>query len=97
ISLSAIQNFTIPMLDTVYGVDKLLAGSALSGYMIAGAFGMVAGGFLVSSTPRSEITVFFSLVMAAFFFALLASGWVGPLTAMGLVALAGFCSGVAGP
>ena len=97
ISLSAIQNFTIPMLDTVYGVDKLLAGSALSGYMIAGAFGMVAGGFLVSSTPRSEITVFFSLVMAAFFFALLASGWVGPLAAMGLVALAGFCSGVAGP
>lgn len=97
ISLSAIQNYTIPMLGTVYGVDKVLAGSALSGYMISGAVGMVAGGFLVSSTPRSEFTVFISLVLAAAFFALLASGWVGPVLALVLVALAGFCSGVAGP
>lgn len=97
ISLSAIQNYTIPMLGTVYGVDKVLAGSALSGYMIAGAVGMVAGGFLVSSTPRSERTVFVSLVLAAAFFALLATGWVGPVLALVLVALAGFCSGVAGP
>lgn len=97
ISLSAIQNYTIPMLGTVYGVDKVLAGSALSGYMVAGAIGMVAGGFLVSSTPRSEFTVFGSLVLAAACFALLATGWVGPFMALGLVALAGFCSGVAGP
>lgn len=97
VSLSAIQNYTIPMLGTVYGVDKVLAGSALSGYMIAGAVGMVIGGFLVSSTPRSELTVFFSLVFAAVFFALLATGWVGPALALVLVALAGFCSGVAHP
>ncbi|NLC35276.1 MAG: MFS transporter, partial [Alcaligenaceae bacterium] len=97
ISLSAIQNYTIPMLGIVYGVDKVLAGSALSGYMIAGAVGMVAGGFLVSSTPRSEFTVFVSLVLAATSFALLATGWGGPVLALGLVALAGFCSGVAGP
>lgn len=97
ISLSAIQSFTIPMLGTVYGVDKLLAGSALSSYMVAGAIGIIGGGFLVSSTPRSEITVFLSLVMAALCFMLLASGWMGPLSAMGMVAMAGFFSGVAGP
>lgn len=97
ISLSAIQNYTIPMLGSVYGVDKVLAGSALSGYMVAAALGMAAGGFLVSSTPRSEFIVFISLLLASAFFGLLASGWLGPSLALACVALAGFCSGVAGP
>jgi len=97
ISLSAIQNYTIPMLDTVYGVDKVIAGSALSGYMLAAALGMFAGGFVVSSTPRSEFTVFVSLVLAAAFFALLATGMVGSPVALVLIAMAGFFSGVAGP
>lgn len=97
ISLSAIQNYTIPMLGTVYGVDTALAGSALSGYMIAAAAGMVAGGFLAGSTPRSEFIVFISLVLSAGFFALLATGWVGPALALAFVALAGFFSGVSGP
>ncbi len=97
ISLSAIQNYTIPMLGSVYGVDKVLAGSALSGYMVAAALGMAAGGFLVSSTPRSEFIVFISLLLASAFFGLLASGWLGPSLALTCVALAGFCSGVAGP
>ncbi|HLV27498.1 MAG TPA: MFS transporter [Burkholderiaceae bacterium] len=97
LSLSAIQNYTIPMLGSVYGVDKMLAGSALSGYMVAAAAGMVAGGFVASSTPRSEFIVFFSLVLGAVFFALLASGWLGPVIALIFVALAGFCSGVSGP
>lgn len=97
ISLSAIQNYTIPMLGAVYGVDKVLAGSALSGYMLAAALGMAAGGFLVSSTPRSERIVFVTLALAAGFFALLATGWPGPALALACVALAGFFSGVAGP
>lgn len=97
ISFAAIQNYTIPMLGAIYGVDKVLAGTVLSSYMLAGALGMAAGGFLVSSTPRSELTVFVSLLMAALFFVLLASGVVGSTVAICLVALAGFCSGVAGP
>ncbi len=97
ISLSAIQNYTIPMLGTVYDIDKVLAGSALSGYMLAAAAGMAAGGFLVSSARRSEFIVFVSLVLAAAFFALLASGWLGSALALACVGLAGFCSGVAGP
>lgn len=97
VSLSAIQNYTIPMLGTVYDIDKMLAGTALSGYMVAAAVGMIAGGFVVSSTPRSEFIVFVTLVLAAVCFALLASGWVGSALALVFVALAGFFSGVAGP
>lgn len=97
VSLSAIQNYTIPILGTVYGVDKVLAGSALSGFMITAAVGMVAGGFLVSSTPRTERIIFGTLILAAVCFALLAGGWLSPAMALVFIALAGFFSGVSGP
>src|SRR5690606_25604713 len=89
-SLSAVQNYTIPMLGEVYGIDKILAGSALSGYMIAAAAGMIAGGFLVGATPNTERTVAISLFMAGVLLVVLASGAVSAPFAMVLVALAGF-------
>jgi predicted MFS family arabinose efflux permease len=97
IALSAVQNYTIPMLGDVYGIDKVLAGSTLSGYMVASAVGMLAGGFLVSATPKTELTVAASLVMAGVFLVVLASGALPPTWAMVLVGLAGFSAGVATP
>jgi sugar phosphate permease len=97
IALSAVQNYTIPMLGDVYNIDKVMAGTALSAYMVAAAAGMVAGGFLAGATPNSERTVAISLILAGVLLAVLASGAVPPLYAMALVGLAGFCSGVSGP
>ncbi|GAB2910403.1 MFS transporter [Paralcaligenes sp. KSB-10] len=96
-ALSAVQNYTIPMLSGVYGIDKVLAGTALSAYMVAAAAGMLAGGFLVGATPNTERTVAVSLVLAGVLLVVLASGSVAPSFAIALVALAGFCSGVASP
>lgn len=97
IALSAIQNFTIPMLDQVYGIDKVLAGTTLSAYMLAGALGMFAGGFLAGATPNAERTVAVSLVLAGLLLLVLASGAVPSGLAMVLVGVAGFCSGVSAP
>lgn len=97
ISLSAVQNYTIPMLGDVYGIDKVLAGTTLSGYMVASAVGMLAGGFLVSATPKTELTVAASLILAGLFLVVLAAGLLTPSWAMVLVGLAGFCAGVATP
>lgn len=97
IAFSAVQNYTIPMLDQVYGIDKVLAGATLSAYMLCAALGMFAGGFLVGATPNTERTVAVSLVMAGLLLLLLASGLVNSLFAMALVGLAGFCSGVSAP
>lgn len=97
IALSAVQNYTIPMLGAVYGIDKILAGTALSGYMVAAAAGMVAGGFLVSTTPNTERTVAISLILAGALLLVLAMGSIPPMAAMVLVGLAGFCSGVSAP
>ncbi|OWT65757.1 MFS transporter [Candidimonas nitroreducens] len=96
-ALSAVQNYTIPMLGQVYGLDKVLAGSALSAYMLAAALGMLAGGFLVAATPNTERTIAVSLVLAGLLLVWLASGTVASSWAVAVVALAGFCSGVSSP
>jgi len=96
-ALSAVQNYTIPMLGDVYGIDKVLAGTTLSAYMVAAAVGMVAGGFLVGATPNTERTVAISLVLAGVLLVVLAAGMVPAPFAVALVALAGFCSGVSSP
>ena len=50
------------MLGQLYDLSKVAASSALSGYMIASAVGMAAGGFLVSANPRTERTVMVALI-----------------------------------
>jgi len=97
IAMSSVQNFTIPMLGQVYGIDKVAAGSTLSAYMLCAALGMVAGGFVAGATPRAERTVALSLVMAGLLLVVLAGGAMPSYVAMVVVALAGFCSGVAAP
>ncbi len=96
-ALSSVQNYTIPMLDQVYGIDKVLAGTTLSAYMLCAALGMFAGGFLVGANPNTERTVAVSLVLAGLLLLVLAAGMVPPSAAMVLVGFAGFCSGVASP
>jgi len=97
VAFAAVQLYTIPLFTQWYRVDELLASSALSGYMVASAFGMAAGGFLVSASATSERIVAISLVAAGVLLALLAVGGVPMLIAVVLVVLAGFCSGVAAP
>ncbi|HYG41857.1 MAG TPA: MFS transporter [Bordetella sp.] len=97
IALSSVQNYTIPLLGQLYDLSKVAASSALSGYMVASALGMAAGGFLVSATPRTERTVMIALIMAGLTLVVLALGLVPAGLAAAVVGLAGFCSGVAAP
>lgn len=96
-SLSAVQSYTIPMLDQVYGIGKGVASTALSGYMLASAAGMIAGGFLVGESRRTEMTVAGSLVLAGLALLVLASGLLAPWLAIVMVGVGGFCSGIAAP
>lgn len=97
IALSSVQNYTIPLLGQLYDLSKVAASSALSGYMVASALGMAAGGFLVSANSRTELTVTAALIMAGLTLVVLAMGWVPAGWAALVVGLAGFCSGVAAP
>jgi len=65
--------------------------------MLAGAAGMVCGGFLVAKAERLERTIAMALALAAALLLLTATGWLpGPLAAI-VAALAGFGTGLAGP
>ena len=97
IALSSVQNYTIPLLDDLYGLSEVIASSALSGYMVAAAVGMAAGGFLVSADSRTEMTVMVALILAGITLVVLAMGWVPQEWAAMVVGVAGFCSGVAAP
>ena len=64
IAFSSVQSFTIPLMSSLYGMTAVLAGSVLSGYMLGQIIGMVAGGFLVNITEKTEYVVLTSLVLA---------------------------------
>jgi len=97
VALASIQNYTIPLLGSLYGIGEIAASSALSGYMVASAVGMMLGGFLVGTTAHTERIVAAALVLAATVLALLALSAVPTWLAVPAVALAGLCSGTAGP
>lgn len=96
-ALSAVQNYTVPLLGSLYGITTVAASTALSGYMVGGAVGMIAGGFLVSAGPHSEKIVAASFLAAGGLLALIAMQIVPAAYAVPLVVLAGACAGVAGP
>ena len=96
-ALSAVQNYTVPLLGSLYGIATVAASTALSGYMVGGAIGMIAGGFLVSAGPHSEKIVAASFVAAGGVLALIAMQVVPSAYAVPLVVLAGACAGLAGP
>lgn len=97
IALSSVQNFTIPLMGNLYGMTAVVAGMVLSGYMLGQILGMIAGGFLVNATERTEYVVLASLVLAAAMFLLLASGWLPVMMAALVMAFAGFFSGASAP
>jgi MFS transporter, FSR family, fosmidomycin resistance protein len=96
-ALSAIQSFASPALHEIYGLPLALTAYVVTGYMLAGAAGMVCGGFLVARVERLERTIAFAMAFAAALLLLVASGWLPGGLAATVAALAGFGTGLAGP
>ena len=96
-ALAAIQSFASPALGTMYGLPLSITAYVVTGYMLCGAVGMVIGGFLVARVERLERTIAGAMLLAAALLLLTASGWLAPLWAAAMAALAGFGTGLAGP
>ncbi len=96
-ALSAVQSFASPALQSMYGLPLGVTAFIVTAFMLCGAAGMVAGGFLVSRADRLERLIALCLCGSALALLLVASGWLpGPL-AMAVAALAGLGTGLAGP
>lgn len=100
-ALTAIQSFAAPALHSLYGLPAEKAAMVVSGYMLAGAAGMVLGGFLVARATRLERVISFALLTSAALLWVVGQGWVpgvqAGMLALGLTAVAGLGGGLAGP
>jgi MFS transporter, FSR family, fosmidomycin resistance protein len=96
-ALSAVQSFAGPALGRLYGLPLSVTAFVVTGYMLCGAAGMVAGGFLVARVQRLEKTIALAMAAAAGLLLLVASGALPPLVAAVAVSLAGVGTGLAGP
>jgi MFS transporter, FSR family, fosmidomycin resistance protein len=96
-ALSGIQSFAGPALGQMHGLPITQTAFVVTGYMLCGAAGMVAGGFLVARARRLERVIAAAMAGAAVLLLVVASGALpGPL-AMVVAAAAGFGTGLAGP
>jgi len=96
-ALSAVQSFASPALERIYGLPMAATAFVVSAYMVCGALGMVAGGFLAARAERLEKVIGAAMLLAAALLSLAASGWVPGMVAAAAVALAGLGTGLAGP
>jgi MFS family permease len=97
IGFGALQNFAPSVLNHVYGLPLTAAASALTLYLLGGAAGIVAGGFLAARYQAHERVVAALLVTAALMALVLATGSVPGVLVTPLMALVGFCTGTATP
>lgn len=96
-ALSAIQSFSGPALSTLYDLPLSTTAYVVTGYMVAGALGILAGGFLAVRARHLERVIGACLAVAALLLALVGSGVLPAPLAMLATALAGFGAGLAGP
>jgi len=96
-ALSAIQSFGSPALATLYGLPLSATAFMVTGYMLCGALGMVAGGFVAARVQALEKTIAVAMAASALLLMVVGSGWLMPAWAVVVAALAGLGTGLAGP
>lgn len=97
LSASGIQAFSVTALTRGYGIDLSFANAALTGFLLASAFGVLAGGVLADRTHRHGALATGAMIAAAALTAVLA--WIMPGNAMLMAAMIaiGFLSGIITP
>lgn len=96
-ALSAIQSFAGPALVRLYDLPLGTAALVVTGYMVCGALGMLAGGFVVARAERLERTIALAMAFSALCLMLVGTGVLPGTVALGVAAIAGLGIGVAGP
>jgi MFS family permease len=96
-ALTAILSFAGPALQKLYGLSVELASTVVTGYIVFGIAGLLLGGFLAARAARLERIIGACLAGSALLLALVGTGWLPGTIAIGVAALAGVGTGLAGP
>jgi len=96
-TLAVVQSFSVSILKAMHGISFESATFTLTAYMLCGALGMLAGGFVAAHSRHSDRVVAMSMSAAAVLLALCGTGLFGPTWSMVVLACTGFAVGIGGP
>ena len=96
-TLAVVQNFSVSILKAMHGVSFEAATLTITFYMLAGALGMLIGGFVAARCDHSDRVVAACMAVGALLFALCGVGWLGANATMVVLACTGFALGIGGP
>jgi predicted MFS family arabinose efflux permease len=96
-ALSSIQSFASPAMQSMYGLPLSVTALIVTGYMLCGAAGMVAGGFLVGRVKRLEKVISICMLGSGLALFLVGTGWLPAMAAVAVASIAGLGTGLAGP
>ena len=97
VAFIASQNFGVVTFMALYGVSAVLASTALTSYLLGGAAGILAGGFVAVRTSRHDLVAVTGMAFSALLMFIIASAWFAAAFLPLLCAAAGFATGVTGP
>jgi MFS transporter, FSR family, fosmidomycin resistance protein len=92
-----IYNYTVVALGALYGTPLTAANTALTGYLLLSALGVLAGGWLVGRTSRHALVATLGLVATAAFVFAVAEVNLDSLGLFLMLSAAGFSSGIIMP
>ncbi len=95
--LTGMQTFGVASLTALYAAPVALASSALTAFLLGGAGGILAGGWVATRTARHDLVAAGGMLGAAALVLLIALGAPGQALLAPALALAGFSSGITNP
>ncbi len=96
-SLAVIQSFAPSILERVHGLSEKMAAYTLSAYMLAGAVGIAAGGYLAHRVKHSDRVLAATMFTGGMLLLVSSSGVLGGMGTLVVLAATGFAVGIGGP
>lgn len=97
ITLVGFQVFATTALTQLYGVPLLVATSGLTGFLLGGAGGILAGGFIAAHTDRHTLVTVAGMIVPAALAFVIATGALPTSSLVAVMTAAGFGFGAMGP
>ncbi len=92
-----LQNFSVVALGQLYGTSPVAANSALTGYLLLSALGVLIGGLIAGRMTNHRITAALGLSATVVAAILIGSVDLGTLLLVLVMSLAGLCGGIVMP
>ncbi len=96
-TLAVVQSFSVSILQAVHGVSFEAATWTLTAYMLCGAVGVLAGGFVAARNASSDRVVALAMAVGAALLGLCGSALLSPSLTMVVLAGTGLVIGIANP